>query len=322
MRASRSASPTCAPRPCAGEQRLDVIGEVQRDAAVALAERLDADPHHLAAPRSACRAAAARSRRCAPAGSRARAATATSGTPCSCSTTSSSASRPRRDRPMPVPATRNRPSTCGSTGSTSWRSRASERRRSAAQDLGVAPLAAVAAGPELALDDAAGVGQALQRARRPRAAPRPKRARDVAGGERAVRARVAAHQIADGIGDRLEQRLRQARAAAACRARRDSARRPRRRRAAPRRRCAPAATRRSATSSATAVSASPGDRCARASSSRVRSPRRSSRSCTASADRAWKRSGRCCSSSSIASSASASSSSRSSASPSSSRSCA
>ena len=58
---------------------------------------------------------------------------------------------------------RKRPRVAGSTGSTSLRRAASERRRSRAEHLGVAPLGARAGGPELALEHPALRGQPGQR---------------------------------------------------------------------------------------------------------------------------------------------------------------
>ena len=110
-----------------------------------------------------------------------------------------------------------------------------------AQHLGVAPLLAAAAGPELAGDQPAGAGEPLQRRGRRRRRPRPSRAATSRGLERAVGAGVAADQVAERVGDRLGEHLGHARPAARCRARRAAGRRPRWRRSAPRRRCAPAA---------------------------------------------------------------------------------
>ena len=62
----------------------------------------------------------------------------------------------------PCQAGRNRASAAGSTGSTSRRSRASDRRRRSAQDVGVAPLALRAAGPELAAEQRPGREQPLE----------------------------------------------------------------------------------------------------------------------------------------------------------------
>ena len=54
-------------------QPLEVIGQVQRDAAIAFAERFDADPDHFAGRHQRVEHGRVRSPRCAPAGSRVRA---------------------------------------------------------------------------------------------------------------------------------------------------------------------------------------------------------------------------------------------------------
>jgi hypothetical protein len=77
-----------------------------------------------------------------------------------------------------------------------------------AQHVLVAPLAAVAAGAELAFDDASGGRQPLQRGVHDRYAE-AETCRRIRRRERPVRARIAPHQIADGIGGGLEQRGRQ-----------------------------------------------------------------------------------------------------------------
>ena len=206
-------SPSRAARPAVPgrQQPGEVIGEVQRDAPVALAERLDADPDHLAGgderveiggvvvldPRrqdlasraatpAAARPAAARSRRAA---RRARARAA------------------RR----PASAVRNRAEHAGSTGSTSLAQLRERRRRSGRSTSASHHSRSGAAGPELALEQAA---RRRERARAcaPRSArPRPKRAATRVGGERPVRARVAQRQVAERSAHRLQQRLRQAR---------------------------------------------------------------------------------------------------------------
>ena len=72
-----------------------------------------------------------------------------------------------------------------------------------AQHFHFAPLALRAAGTELAFDEAAALDEALQRRRHDRDAEAVA-PRDVGRRERAVRAREAEHEIAGGIGDRLE----------------------------------------------------------------------------------------------------------------------
>jgi hypothetical protein len=152
-----------------------------------------------------------------------------------------------------------------------------------AQHFGVAPFAAAAPRPELAIGHAAGGAQAHQRRIDHGAAQAQARAQ-IAAGKWPVRARIPAHEVADRIGDRLEQRLgqagRQGCAQAVAIARgvfnRDQARLPRDAHldGAPLGR-----------ELRTAAPATPG-RLRAAISSRDRSPRRSSRSCTASVDRA------------------------------------
>ena len=79
----------------------------------------------------------------------------------------------------------------------------------APQDLRVAPLAAVAAGPELAFDHAPGIGEALQRGL-DHCRTQSQARRHVRRRERAVGAGVAPHQVRHGVGRFLEQRLGQA----------------------------------------------------------------------------------------------------------------
>ena len=193
-----------------GQQLRQVIGEIQRDAAVAIAERLDADPRHLAGAEQrvehrgrvvadagrqdlACRAptpraarpAVARSRR---AGRRARASAAPS-----------DASRPGSAR-----------APTASTGSTSWRNRASDRCRtvrSTSASHHSRPRPPGRNSPSTTRP----LGQQLRkRGLDHRDAEAESRA-DVLAGERTVRPAEAPHQIADRIGDRLEQRHRQPR---------------------------------------------------------------------------------------------------------------
>ena len=70
---------------------------------------------------------------------------------------------PRRGRSAPCHAGRNRANAAASTGSTSRRSAASERRADPTQHVGVAPFALEAAGAELAVHDAAAAASALER---------------------------------------------------------------------------------------------------------------------------------------------------------------
>ena len=163
--ASRPVSPSLRlpPQHIRRQQRRHVIGQIQRDAAVALAERLHADPRHFAGGRAACRASPASSR-CTRAASTSDSSTdAAIGTPCSCSITSSRPSSPWRWPRQPVPV----------------HEEAAERRRlnrldllpqprqrslpHRAQHLGVAPLAAAAAGTEFAVDHPASGQQPRQR---------------------------------------------------------------------------------------------------------------------------------------------------------------
>ena len=147
--------------------RREMVGEVERDPSVAIAERLDADPDHFA-----CGHQRVEHRRlvvATRAGRISRSSTdAVSGAPCSCSIASSSASAPRRIDPMPCHDTRNRPSASVSTGSTCCRSRASDRLRRRRSTSASTHSRSRAARPELAFDEAAGFGQPLQHALRRR----------------------------------------------------------------------------------------------------------------------------------------------------------
>ena len=182
-----------------------MVGQEQRDAAVAFAERFDADPDDFAGRRSGDRGRRARSPRRAPAGSRVSSIDAGSGAPCSCSIASSSASRPPRGAARsPCHVSVNRPSAPRSTGSTCLpqpRQRALPQR---AQDVGVAPFALEAARPELALRRRGPLADSRRAAiARRRPTPRPNRAAQSARRERPVRARVAQHQVAERVAHRL-----------------------------------------------------------------------------------------------------------------------
>ena len=123
---------------------------------------------------------------------------------------SSSASRPRRLRVTPCQAVTKRPSAAGSTGSTWCRSLASERRRIWRSTPGSHHSRCVPPGRNSPSCRRPGADGAPQH----RLDHRPRRARSARAtspvGERPVRARVAQHQIAQRIADRLEQRVRQA----------------------------------------------------------------------------------------------------------------
>ena len=83
--------------------------------------------------------------------------------PCSDSIASSRPSSPRRFCVTSCHDVISRANAGASTGSTSLRSFASERRRIVAQHVGIAPLALRPAGTELALDDPSALDEALQR---------------------------------------------------------------------------------------------------------------------------------------------------------------
>ena len=90
---------------------------------------------------------------------------------------------------------------------------AQPRQRTAAerrQHVGIAPLAAVPARTELALQHASLLGQALQRGRDGRLA-HAEAARGLGGRERSVRPRVACDELGERVGHRCQERLRQAR---------------------------------------------------------------------------------------------------------------
>ena len=144
-----------------GRRRMQVIGQVQRDAAVALAERLDADPDHFArrhqrvehrglVVRDARRQDLALEHRCR----ERRALQLLDGV--------EQRLEPAPRRADAVPRHRKRPSASASTGSISCRSLRERAAAQAAQDVGVDPLALGAARPELAFDQPARFGQPRQ----------------------------------------------------------------------------------------------------------------------------------------------------------------
>ncbi len=75
----------------------------------------------------------------------------------------------------------------------------------ASKDLRIHPLAARGSGSELALDDATVAGETPQRIQNYGDAE-PESPGDGRGGERPVRARIPAHQVADRVGNRLHER--------------------------------------------------------------------------------------------------------------------
>ena len=113
-----------------GASSGELVGEAQPHPPVARADRAGADPHDLARRCTARRAAPAGSRRPAPASTSDSSVDATIGAPASRPSASTTASTPRRCGGMPCHAGRKRASASGSTGSTSRRSAASDRRRS------------------------------------------------------------------------------------------------------------------------------------------------------------------------------------------------
>ena len=113
------------------------------------------------------------------------------------------------DAAQPLPPTcchaaRNRPSDSGSTGSISWRSRASERRRSLRSTSASHHSVPEPDGPELAVEHPALGGEPLQGVADDGGAE-PEPGGDVVGGERAVGAGVAGDQVGqrvvDGLGE-------------------------------------------------------------------------------------------------------------------------
>ena len=158
------------------QQLREVIGEIQRDAAVAIAERLDADPRHFAGAEQRVEHRRRVVAECARAGFRCRAPMPRSARPAIVRSTSSSpsspCSRPRQRMPADQePAERRRFDRLDFLPQPRQRSLANR-----AQHFGVAPLAPAAAGAELAVDDAAAREQALRARHRSTATPRPRRA--------------------------------------------------------------------------------------------------------------------------------------------------
>ena len=161
MSAARPSSPAW--RRLAGEPQPQsrVVGQVQRDAAVAFAERLDADPDDFAGRHQRVEHGRLIVLRRAPAGSRARA--------------------PTPESPRPAAARSRRAALRGRAGPSRCRATTQEaaervgvdrldllpqpRQRAAAQaaqDVGVDPLALGAARPELAFDQPSRLGQPQQ----------------------------------------------------------------------------------------------------------------------------------------------------------------
>ena len=290
-------------------------------------ERLDAAPDDLARASRGGRDRPADSRRCR-AGRTSRSSTeAGIGAPWSCSIDREqrvqARARGRRDAlPLERGSARRRR---GSTGSTSRRSFASERRLSARSTSASHHSRDAAAREELALERRGPAAASRSSAARDRRRRRGRTAPRRLGAERAVRARVARDEIAERIGDGLEERRRAGPAAGRRRARRAAAPRPRPRRSG----ASPAIVhrdRRAARATSCVEPARPraSGRPPRGARSppRVRSPSESRRSCSAVgvSRRDGRRAAGACAR--ARRSRSASSSSRSSASPSSSRSCA
>ena len=222
-RAARGAASVSVTRCGLGQQQRRDVGRQQREPAVAARAAPRHRPRRPRRRRSARRASRASSRapgRAAPASPaptparrRRPAARPTRSTP--------SAPRGRIRRRRPCQAGRNRPA--------SRRHRldllAQPGQRAApqhAQHLGVAPLGAAAAGPELAADHPAGCREPRQR-RGDDGDAEPEARRGVGGVERAVGAGVAGDQVAERVGDRLGERLGHADRQRRCRARRAAA---------------------------------------------------------------------------------------------------
>ena len=146
-----------------------------------------------------------RSRRAARAGFRVSRIEAGSGAPCELldDVEQRVGALPRARRRRATSA-RKRPSAAGSTGSTSWRSLASERRRSVRSTSASRPLAPRAGRAELALDEPP---VAASRSATASAAARPRPKRAATSRRRTARACArSARQIAERIAHRLEQR--------------------------------------------------------------------------------------------------------------------
>ena len=204
-----------------------MIGEVQRDAAVALAERLDADPDDFAGRRDRVeirRIVAVDPRRqdlgLEDRRGQRRALQLLDGV-------EQRIERRAAASPRPARSSRTAPSTGCSTGSTSCRSFASERRRSMRSTPASVHSRPVPPGRNSPSSSRpAAVSRFSTRfGGRPARARSARRSRAAVNG--AVRPRVAQRQVAERVADRLEQRLGEARPAAARRARRGSAPRPR-----------------------------------------------------------------------------------------------
>ena len=189
-------------------QQPQVVGEVQRDASVAFAQRLDAEPGDLAGRDQRVeqrRGVTGDARRQHLAlehrGHQRRALQPLD------RVEQRVESGPRPDQPVPG----------GEEPSQHMRLDrfhllAQCRQRSPAHDpqhVGVAPLTSLPAGAELALDDPPALGQLPQGQLDHRDAD-AETGGGFSRGERAVGARVAAHEIGDGLGRRFDQRRRQA----------------------------------------------------------------------------------------------------------------
>ena len=169
------------------------------------------DPHHFAGghQRVEHRPAGSRAMR---AGRISRSSTdAGIAAPCSCSIASSSASSPRRLRPDAVPrrsrtgrARRCRPARSPAAARPATGGGGCAAHRRSTHSRSVPP------GRNSPSMQPAGARQPQQQRLRRPPTPSPKRAASSRGGERAVRPRVAQHEIADRVADRLEQRLGQA----------------------------------------------------------------------------------------------------------------
>ena len=208
-----------------GQQQVGHVGRGHRQPAVGAGQRPAPGPGRPRRPRSARRAAPGCSRAAGPAGS-ATPARWPAAAPRPAAPPPRARPRPRargasgpvgRRRPpvcTPCQPGRNRPSARCSTGSTSARSRASEARRnrrstSASQySMPSGPaLRPVPQRAQLAAHQPPGPDQPVQHADHHRH-PEPEPGRALGRRERAVRAGVAQHQVAQRIGHRLGERLR------------------------------------------------------------------------------------------------------------------
>ena len=265
------------------EERL-VLGEVERDAPVVRAERLDAGPDDLARRAERVEVPASGSPSMRAGRISASSADATSGQPSSSPTTASSASRPRRLRGMPCHSGRKRASARGVDRLDRPAQPGERLAAEGVEDLAVAELGRRAPGR-----NAPSTRRPSRDAgRRPPARRRSRRRRSVRRRRRRRRARACARSARRGrasapsAGSR--QRGGRRRGEASRRARRGASPRPRR----PTRRSSPATrTDDDVAASARARAPTPtrsrrGAQRARSSSSE-RSPTASSRSCTPSA---------------------------------------